>query len=1639
MQADYVLNKIGSGIASLGAAYSLQQLGKRIMDVRSEFQQLEVAFSTMLQSKSRANELMAQLTQTAATTTFQLQEVAGGAKQLLAYGTSVDKVNDTLIHLGDIAAGMSLPLNDLIYLYGTTMVQGKMMTVDLKQFQGRGIPIAKALANEFGVAQDEVAGLVSAGEVTAERFNNAIMSMSSAGGQFGGLMEAKSQTIGGQISNIKDQIDMMFNNIGKSSEGLINTGLSSVSFLIEHYEAFGGTLLTLVSAFGAYRAALMVTSAVENLRAKQNLSIEAQKEASINAAINQALNTNTASRETNVSAIQQQIIATREKLQADVAESNMAYDSAQKAVGGAQMKLFWAEREVIAKEKQYQATLLTGNGEAIEAAENAFNTAIVERNSLAREHNVAVKNLETATTTKNATTTRLSTFNTAVDTATKQANTAATGVWAAVTRGATAAWNGLKVAMATNPIGMALMAVTTIIGLLVTFSSSTEEVSSEMDKLREATGESMGKLQGFQATLSVTKQGSEAYKSAIEGINDLCKEHNVALLDENRTLAEQKERVEELTRAIQAQAAQKLLSEASSDAAKKMMESEKEAMNALIEQASDATYDGATIMTTTGAYTTELVSSNLRNITNATWGAVSTEVMSHVDELRAAYAKSEADGEKAVQNVAEKVRTMLSSVGVTDVELNAFMGNVVTYVGAVGSGASDVYSELDRANYQLAGLASQAQDTADTAQKSFDEMNFDELIAEEERVQNEMDKINNKTITPKVDFTNLKTLQTQLREIRKAMSLASDDDIEEALKEAKAKRSRAKFGSKEWKERDKEVERLIREQNKRKDRSAEGRIQKEKKKKKKKTYDPKQAEYEIAEADKDIKKKWDAIVKKWTDEMVEEELSARKDGHEKVMAQLKKEREEKLKALEEEINAQVEVLKKRDLNAWKKRNPKKKKEYQYQQTKTDVEYREQVLSGKIGATYESRKSSLNDAYEKKMATEVQKEKEAQDSALRQFEISYGSYLEKRKAIQADAKAKMSKAQTEGEKKTIKAETKKQLEELDFKEMQGAMDWEAVFSDLGVQATAQLEAMEQQLRSIIEANKDLSPEKMKTLVDALSNIRTEVASRNPFKAISDSLKKIGQHKRSVDTLQRSLDVYSTSIGAVYRVAEENGDALVMATEGNKEVTIEYIDAEGKAVTATMKYADALKMLKKEQKDLTNSQRTLSNGIKGVGSKLGEVAQIGNSFKGLADELGINVPEGLSKAFEGMEKAGQAMESLDVTKPGSFLNINNYLNMATGVVMQLKGIGELIFGGADTKRYDEMKEKYDALIEVWDTLIDRKLEYLNQAEGQEITRTAKEAKSLVEEQMKAYRRLGSEYLNSGSGTFSSSKGKKLRKKMNSEDWADVKKVLGTTDLGGRLEKLFDLSVDKLKALQEGATSFWSKLDEQTKEYLNNVIEGEKSLQDIIDQQRESITGVSFDGFYDSFLSTLSDMDSAVSDFADDIEGYLQKAILSSWVGQTLKKRLETLYTQFALSGEDGTITKEEASVLSAEYARIAKEAVAYRNSLKETFGWGSSGSDSSSSKGFETMTQDTATELNGRFTAMNIRLEAILQQAMQIGSAMASRVTQVLEVNAMMREMLVLQAKGNSHLEDISAHTKPLTSLLEQLNNRIQKLL
>lgn len=262
---DAAMKKIGSAMVGVFAVSKLKDFASQVAHVRGEFQQLEIAFSTMLQSKSKADALMQQLIQTAVITPFNMSDVANSAKQLLAYGVEADKVNETLIRLGDIAAGLSIPINDLAYLYGTTMVQGRMYTADLNQFLGRGIPLTEELAKQFGVASSQVKKLVEEGKVGFPEVEKAIISMTDEGGKFGGLMEAQSKSISGQMSNIEDAIEQMFNELGKKTEDYISGTLGFVSEVIDHWETIGKVLLVVISTCGAYKAAVLAVAAAHKI------------------------------------------------------------------------------------------------------------------------------------------------------------------------------------------------------------------------------------------------------------------------------------------------------------------------------------------------------------------------------------------------------------------------------------------------------------------------------------------------------------------------------------------------------------------------------------------------------------------------------------------------------------------------------------------------------------------------------------------------------------------------------------------------------------------------------------------------------------------------------------------------------------------------------------------------------------------------------------------------------------------------------------------------------------------------------------------------------------------------------------------------------------------------------------------------------------------------------------------------------------------------------------------------------------------------------------------------------------------------------------------------------------------------------
>ncbi|AQW96635.1 hypothetical protein BBD31_01420 [Elizabethkingia anophelis] len=264
---DSAFKNLSLGIAGYFSGQALLGFAKELINIRGEFQKTEIAFSTMLGDANQAKSLMGDMVNLAAKTPFSLQDVSSGAKQLLAFQIPASQVVDTLTRMGNIAAGLSIPLSRINLVYGQVKAKGKLMGDDLRQFTEAGIPMVAELAKKFNKTTAEVSAMVSAGKIGFKDVKDVLFSMTNEGGMFFNLMEKQSASLSGKISNLEDAWDQMLNKIGEANEGLLNDAIDGLSYLVENYEEVIKVLKVLIITYGAYRAALILTAVVQKAQA----------------------------------------------------------------------------------------------------------------------------------------------------------------------------------------------------------------------------------------------------------------------------------------------------------------------------------------------------------------------------------------------------------------------------------------------------------------------------------------------------------------------------------------------------------------------------------------------------------------------------------------------------------------------------------------------------------------------------------------------------------------------------------------------------------------------------------------------------------------------------------------------------------------------------------------------------------------------------------------------------------------------------------------------------------------------------------------------------------------------------------------------------------------------------------------------------------------------------------------------------------------------------------------------------------------------------------------------------------------------------------------------------------------------------
>lgn len=621
------------------------------------------------------------------------------------------------------------------------------------------------------------------------------------------------------------------------------------------------------------------------------------------------------------------------------------------------------------------------------------------------------------------------------------------------------------------------------------------------------------------------------------------------------------------------------------------------------------------------------------------------------------------------------------------------------------------------------------------------------------------------------------------------------------------------------------------------------------------------------------------------------------------------------------------------------------------------------------------------------------EQEYRDKAtqsLIDYNKQYGTYQEKRLAIAMDYARKIAAAETEGEADVLTRERDDKLASLDFEEMKKGMDWDKIFGDLDRVSTDTLESLRKKLKEYLEGiGDDISPESFKEVMDAFKEIDSELADRSPFEA-----------------MKKGYEDYKSAMEEV-RTAQ---NLLQQAQMGGSVIVEEYDEATGTLTRKLVTQAEAEERLRAAQDKRYSAQKNLTEAANSIGQKGMAIVDAGNDIVDMLGNLGVKVPEAVSETLNGVSQVMNGLESIDITKPFSAI---------TGSIKILTGVGNTIaglfgFGGADYSGYENLKSKYEGLIDIWDDLISKKQEYIDINYGAEAQKAAEEAKKLVNVQIERQRQLANMLAGSGASIGSHSLGYRVNDRMSSQDWQRLSGLVG--EQVGSLGDVLGLDAGIIgNVLQdEKFVSVLTDVNSEFIDYIQNIGSYADQLEEIASKEQEAITGIGFDAFKDGYFDLISDLESTNEDLADNLEKNLQNAFFRSLIANKYNSQIKALYDNWVKLGEDG-LTRDEVDNLREQNQAMVDQMIKDREELMNTFGWSASGSGSSQSPGsgaLTTMSQESISTFEG------------------IGRNMQ---THLANIDKFVQEIRNTQKQDSQALATIAGHTAHLVEIHEILSD------
>lgn len=1680
-----VFNRIKSVASVAFAGFTAKEIISTLGTVRGEFQQFEIAFETMLGSGQKAKGMISDLANLAATTPFDMKGVVNGAKQLLAYGFAANEITDTMRRLGDVSAGLGLNLQDLTWLYGTTMVQGRLFTRDLMQFTGRGIPLTEELAKQFGVTKDKVSELVTAGKVGFPEVKKAIESLTNEGGKFGGLMEKQSHSITGQISNIQDTIEMAINDLGTQTEGLMNDALDITSKVIDHWKEIGEVILAAASAIGLYKAMAVSIAAFDTATTNAGYAAELSALDSLLPMKEEAKKTDLeeAVAKGQLSAAQAELVASkREEVAAYVAELQAqakakadAATAAAEEVKALENKLAMQDNEVQSLQDAYDALQSYTDGQKVETAETKLNTAVNERNNIAKQLHTARETAATAATEANTAANAANTASQGLNTAATARDTAAKGIWAQVTilcKRAQDAWNASMFSSPLFWIAATIAAVTYAVYKLATAETAHEtavrksnEAWDEFDsKVKERQQNIESLIRTIQSETATEYEKAEAYQKLSNLAPQLTEQYSQAQLASADFAKTQKEVAESMDELKYDKAVEEV---------EKYRKKVEELQMQLRADAANGGQGGITISSQINQAKEDLDQAE--------------EKLSNIIQLRDQAAENAKPIEVRLQEAQENESVRQEIFDFYDEAINLAndwqaANETINY--ATGESRLDAF--INKAQKEIAGLR-------EDIKKNPADLNLRMQESEKTKVLNNLLAmkrnwaVTGATTIPLIFRAQWNTAKQSLNQAKtKAQALAntgSTETYQQAYNKAQREYNAAK----------KKVAAM--ERNKSKYTATQYETATQNLKAAKDAYSKLGGDVSgkvakaaatarktrIKEGNKAIKVQEDlnnrlkALQQKNTDETI----SLMQEGTEKKLAEIKNDYA-KRKA---EIDKQEAEFKKKNKEAGKKVT---------------------LTSAQSNALNKARDLATQE-YNKKL-DEVNREAL---TSMRDYLKEYGSLYQQKQAIAEEYEEKIAKAQTQGEKLSLQQQRKKDLQTIEINAIRQNIDWGSIFGDFGAMFKDQLEPTIEKLQELSKSTTDVNEQKtIQELISKLQGSAT-VWDSDIFKKVSDDINSYQS------AMQGYIDAQEREIEATKAVTKAQEDLAKAKKSGDKTSISKAEDnlsrAQGVLATASNNVLEFGSSVQKASSDLqTSAQKAVSqfqqleNGLQGLTS--GSLKGVGNSILGLDKLFGgtmqkdvantlakgiqgllgkdSDAAKALTKALGDSGMAGEIISAilgiLDILKDGFGTLISNLMETVFGavtgilddalsgdiVMKPLKSIGNnvshilntLSFGGFNSLfggdgNAKKVAETIDRLTDR-NTLLQQSIEDLTDAMensfGSKATSYYEQAYKNQQETNKNYLDIakaqasyhGSHHSwNAYWGGFGS----------DEMDW--IKKNV-KSDFNG---DLFSLSPEEMKLLR-GNVAIWEHIEKTGKgnyggsltEKLNDYIDQAGKLEELSEQFKENLTQISFSGMRDSFLTDLMDMKKDGSDFAsemaDDFAEKMQKSLLSFSMEDLINGDLKKLYDDWAKAMKDknGKLTKEDVDAFYKRYDDIVQEGLKRRDEWAKVTGYtgSSSSSQTATSGGWASMGQDTADELNGRFTALQIAGESIAQNMTTTISQMESIVTLGISTNGAVLEIRNMMIMTNSYLEDIVKYSKltynDFGTKLDDMNRRLKDI-